>query len=141
MQGWSLRGLLRLKQRGKTLRLLLIQGREDIGPEELGVILLLIQRQPSHLSLGRWQGLSPSGKQGGLAEACGSRDQCESRLEALVEQGMQARTPDQRPRGRRHIEFGGQKLALDDQYVLHDRFPSSRCSCLFSLFQKLIHSL
>ena len=33
------------------------------------------------------------------------------------------------------------KLALDDHQGTHDRLSSSRYRCLFSLFQKLIHSL
>ena len=94
----------------KALRLLLIQGREDIGPEEQWVILLLIQRQPSHLSLSRWQGLGPSGQEVVLPKPAGAETRRERILEALVEQGTQMRTPDQRPGGCLHREFGCQQI-------------------------------
>src|SRR5260370_26503308 len=45
---WSFRRLQILEQRGKAFWLLLIQGGEDVGPEEPRFIILLVQRHPGY---------------------------------------------------------------------------------------------
>src|SRR5258708_38038852 len=54
LERWCLMRLQILEERGKALWLLVTQRREDIVPEELGVIVLLIEGEPSHDRVTVW---------------------------------------------------------------------------------------
>ena len=51
LERWGSWGLQLKEQRGKVLGVLGLQGRDDIGPEQVGVIIFLIQRQPADSSV------------------------------------------------------------------------------------------
>src|SRR5438445_13249346 len=69
---WGFWRLQILEQGGKAFRLLLIQGGEDVGPEEARIIVLLTQGHPGYQRMVCWQGLCPAREQHRFAEASGS---------------------------------------------------------------------
>src|SRR5437879_13882636 len=83
-QWWGFWRLEELEQWGKAFRLLLIQGREDIGPEEPRLIILLVQRHPCDQRMVSLQSVCPGREQRRFAEACGSRDQRQRIVQTLV---------------------------------------------------------
>ena len=72
IEGGGLRRLERLEEWGKALGMLLIQGRKNIGPEALRVIVFLIQGNPGDQRMRGLQRLDPSREQHRFAEASGS---------------------------------------------------------------------
>src|SRR5437588_12798274 len=105
-QWWGFWRLEELEQWGKAFRLALIQGGEDVGPEEPRVIILFVQRHPCDQRMASLQSVCPGREQHRFAEASGSRDQREGIVQTLVKQAMEARTRDQRPWRNGHNEFG-----------------------------------
>src|SRR5260370_39185971 len=74
-QRWYLWRLQELEQWGKAFGLLLIQGGENIRPEEPRVIILLVQRHPCDQRMAWWQRFRPGTEQHRFAEASSSRDE------------------------------------------------------------------